>query len=263
MAKPNSREDHFGPLLKKTVRNILIHKLRFEYGFGYNKKLAAILVDDILDEVAKHTVPISAIKPGQMLWLAVAEDEAPGHYKTMDQHKLVPVILTLVNDEDLEKLRTGAKLKEVRKGKIARLFKEAKAQKGVLTQLDIASILGIAGTQVGEAVKVYQQETGMMLPSRGWVHDLGPTVTHKAIIVKLHLQGYLTEAISRMTYHSPKSVDSYIKGFEKVRLLKGKFDTEQIVAITGMAPGLVRQYENLIKEYLEEKLPDIKEKEII
>lgn len=251
----NYRNENYRPLLKKSVRNMLIKKLRFQYGFNNNKKLAEILIDDILEQISEFTTSASTLKPGQMLWLAVAEDDFSYH-KSMDEHRLVPVILTVVTEDEIKRLRDGASPTTIRQERVIRMFHEAKQQKGVLGHNDVALILGYGRNTITSDVKDYQGETEVMLPSRGRIHDLGPTTTHKAAIIELHLRGYLTQNISRMTYHTPQSVDRYIRDFEKVRLLYGKFDIDQIASITGMLSNLITQYIVLIEKYLVGKLPD-------
>ena len=253
----NYRTENYRPLLKKSVRNVLIKKLRFQYGFNNNKKLAEILIDDILEQISKFTVPTSNLKSGQMLWMAVAEDDFSYH-KSMDQHRLIPVVLTVITEDEIKRLREGVNPTVIRQERVIRMFHEAKQQKGVLGHNDIALILGYARSIITADVRNYQKETNLMLPSRGWIHDLGPTTTHKASIIELHLKGYLTQDISRMTCHTPQSVDRYIRDFEKVKLLYGKFNTDQIAAITGMLTNLISQYELLIEKYLAVKLPDTK-----
>lgn len=250
--------ENYNPLMRKSVKNLLVQKVRFEYGFFRNKKMAELFIDDLLAVISKFDVPSSSLKPGQILWMAVAEDDF-SYNKTMDRHHLIPVILSLTTEEEIQKLRNGAEPQEIRKERIARMFKEAKEQKGVLGLNDIALFLGYSRSVISQAAREYQLENQTMLPSRGLIHDLGPTTTHKADIVKLYLKGMLTSEISKRTYHSNYSVDKYIKGFERVKLLYDKnFDTDQIVLLTGMTSSLVEQYLELIKEYLAEKLPDAK-----
>lgn len=257
----NYREENYRPLLRKSVRNLLVKRVRSQYGFGNNKKLAEILIDDVLEHVAKYTVSISALKPGQMLWMAVAKDERVAH-KPMDEHRLVPVILTLITDDEIKKLQNGTNPMEIRQQRIVRMFQEAHQQKGVLGHNDIALILGYSRSIISSDVKGYQKETMTMLPSRGWLHDLGPTTTHKAAIIELFLKGYLTQEISRITLHNPQAVDRYIKDFQKVKTLYGLLNTDQISAVTGMLTNLVKQYELLIERYLADKLPDTKKTKV-
>lgn len=73
--------------------------------------------------------------------------------------------------------------------------------------------------------------------------------THKAAIIRLYLQGLTTPDIAARSYHSKEAVDRYIRGFERVRLLSGKFAREELPLLTGMSAGLVDQYLALIQEH--------------
>ncbi len=67
---------------------------------------------------------------------------------------------------------------------------------------------------------VRMRARGEILPLRGYVADMGSWPTHKAAIVRLYLEGLTTHEIASRTYHSKRSVDRYIEGFERVRLLQ-------------------------------------------
>ena len=51
-------------------------------------------------------------------------------------------------------------------------------------------------------VREYMERTKEVVPTRGTVHDLGRAITHKRIIIRLYLEGYLTPEIARRTKHS-------------------------------------------------------------
>ena len=92
------------------------------------------------------------------------------------------------------------------------------------------------------------ERDNVVLPTRGTIHDLGMATTHKRIIVRLYLQGYLTPEIAKITDHSEEAVDRYIRAFEKVRLLRDK-DIIYIHRATGMSKWLIRQYMDILVEF--------------
>ncbi len=102
----------------------------------------------------------------------------------MAEIRLVPVILTMVAREDIMHLFQGVPLPEVRQQVIARLHREADAQGGTLAELDTCLLLCQSQTAIGKAVRAYEQEHACIVPRRGTVHDMGRSVTHKAIIAK-------------------------------------------------------------------------------
>jgi len=83
-----------------------------------------------------------------------------------------------------------------------------------------------------------------VVPTPGTVLDAGKSMTHKDIIVNLHLQGYTVKEIARMTHHSPRAVDNYIGTFEAVLILH----------LFGVSPELMsrllKRGISLIKEHL-------------
>lgn len=102
-------------------------------------------------------------------------------------------------------------------------------QGALLTQLDLAILLGVSDAVVSQYVNQIQKE-GHLLPTRGNIHDLSGAITHKREIITLYLEGYLTPEISRKTNHSKEAVDRYIKDYQKVETLweHGITDLDQI-----------------------------------
>jgi len=72
---------------------------------------------------------------------------------------------------------------------------------------------------VSKQVREYMERTKEVVPTRRTVHDLGRAITHKRIIIRPYLEGYLTPEIARMTKHSEEACDRYIRAFNKVRML--------------------------------------------
>ena len=93
------------------------------------------------------------------------------------------------------------------------------------------------------------RKAGEILPIRGYVADTGSWPTHKAAIVRLYLEGLTTPEVASRTYHSKKSVDRYIEGFERVRLLAAKHPEEELPLLCQMAPSVVAQYLAILDEH--------------
>lgn len=114
---------------------------------------------------------------------------------------------------------------------------------------DIGILTGYSTSAVSMTAVALRHQ-GELLPLRGYVVDMGSYPTHKAIIVRLYLQGLLTPEIAARTYHTKESVDRYIRGFERVRLLAAKHAREELPLLTGMAPRVLDQYLELLDEHL-------------
>jgi hypothetical protein len=74
-------------------------------------------------------------------------------------------------------------------------------------------LIGVSAGTIGKDIKAYQTEQGVILPYRGIVHDIGPSMTHKKVIIAKFLQGIATPDIARMTQHTEEACDRYIKAF--------------------------------------------------
>lgn len=98
-------------------------------------------------------------------------------------------------------------------------------------------------------LREYEERTGEIVPTRGTVHDLGPSVTHKGEIVRRWLRHQSPVQIARETKHSQASVDRYIADYQRVRLLAQKISVEELPVLTGLSEGLVEQYAKLIDQY--------------
>jgi len=102
-------------------------------------------------------------------------------------------------------------------------------------------------------VDYHQRRHRVILPSPGTVPDMGRMLTHKNLIVRLHLQGRTVLEIARQTYHSPQSVDSYLKTFDAVLILHlYGLPPALITAVLGRGQTLVEEYLELIRTYLKD-----------
>jgi hypothetical protein len=118
----------------------------------------------------------------------------------------------------------------------------------VLSEADLSLVTGYTDGGVCAAV-IRLRKRGEILPIRGYVADMGSWPTHKAAIIRLYLEGLTTPEIASRTYHAKKSVDRYIDGFERVRLLDANHPREELPLLTGLAPRVVAQYLAILDEH--------------
>lgn len=242
-------KETYGRLQEKTLRNVMIKHLIENYGYESKLRIAETMVDDLLDLADEFIPKEKRLKPGQIMWSAVSVDDKHTQGKKLRQTKLVPVKLTVINEQDIEDYKEIKPLKEIRKKRIARLLYEARSQGGVLAQNDLAAIMSLNIATVAEAIKEVQQEGNKLLPTRGSVHDLGPTTTHKKQIIELYEQGYLEPEIAKKTNHALLNVDAYIKDYKRVKILyeENIKDADKIAFYIGMPKHLITQYLNIIE----------------
>ncbi len=246
--KEEFRKQMYGGCLQKNLKNIFKRELVENFGFSDKLAIADLIVDRFMELYDLYAPPADRVKPGQMVWLAVDVDDLPGRNKTMAMTKLKPVILTVTDEHDLWRARKGEHPRRMLPDIIARIMMEAFDQGGVLSQYDVAVVTGRSLAYVGRAIKQWQEEHGKTLPSRGTIHDLGSSTTHKKEIVALYLQGYRTSEIARKTGHHPVNVDRYVKDFKRVLMLaKDGRDPYEIAFFTRMTETLVREYLSIIE----------------
>lgn len=94
------------------------------------------------------------------------------------------------------------------------------------------------------------RRNGMVIPTRGWRHDMGRGTTHKTQILELYLSGYQFSEIEKRTHHSETAVKRYIQDFCKIVLLHFKnFTVDQIRISTGFSNRLIGEYVKLYQKY--------------
>jgi hypothetical protein len=233
----------------KSLKNILLDRFLNNYGYDKGIITAAAIVDDILNIIENYYrySDNSFIKNGQMVWHAVPVDELPKKGKSMAQTKLMPVVLDIICDKDIDDMKKPLHHREIRIKKVERWTQQTYDQGALLTQLDLAVLLGVNEYTAGQYVREYYQLYNRLLPTRGNIQFIGSGQTHKKEIISLYLNGYLVPTICQRTNHSKDAVERYIRDFEAIRLLDSKFDDiNSISLITRLSKRVVQQYIELI-----------------
>lgn len=248
-SKPAMDLQRYNRLKGKSLQHILEDRFLNHYGYDKGPVTAAAIVTDVLQliETYYRFTDNSFLKHGQMVWLAVPVDEFPRKGKSMAQTKLIPIVLDIITDTDLEDIKHSMHHREVRLKKLERWTQQAYDQGALLSQLDLAVLLNVSEMTTGQYVREYESLYGRALPTRGNIQRIGSGQTHKQEIIALYLKGYLAPTIATKTNHSLDAVERYIRDFEAVRLLAPKFDDlETISRIIRLASRVVRQYLDLI-----------------
>jgi len=214
------------------------------------------LINDIADRLIEifndNNRNITTIKPGQILWNTVSKStraDAPNM-------KLVPVVLTIVANEDISNLVNKTKMYEHRQNVVARITKEAFEQGGLLSMRDIGLFLTITPTDISAARIDYEIKHNLTLPHTGNLHDMGTTLTHKhQIVYKYVVDKKDVKIIAKETNHSIKAVERYLYDFNRVKTLylDGK-SIEYIKTVTKMPKHVTIQYIEMINEFVKEPI---------
>jgi hypothetical protein len=259
MSKPLTKEQiqlkKCRRLKAKSLQNLLLNRFLNKYGYDKGEITARAIIDDLLKVIEDYFL-VSHIKNdlhhihyGQLVWMATPVDEYPKRGKSMADTRMKPVVLSFVTDEDADHVAHGFDSASLRKRRIRRWVDEAFDQGALLTQLDLAMLLGVCDAVVSKySNQIYKE--GYILPTRGNIHDLSGAVTHKREIITLYLEGHLTPEIALKTKHSKEAIDRYIRDYHRVELLwkHDVKDTDKISQLTRLAKRVVQQYVDLLPE---------------
>lgn len=232
--------------LKPAIENFF--KTEFPKSFGANVR--SFIADELISIFHDNNRDITTIKPGQVLWNAIHKDTRADSHKM----KLVPVVLTLINDDDISKLEKGLKVSEHKQNVVARMLNEAYAQKALLSMRDVSLLLAISDSNASIIRKKYEHQKNAILPHPGNIQDMGSCITHKyQIIYKCVVEKRDPIIVAKETNHTIKAVDSYLKDFNRVKtlVLDGK-DNNYIHLVTKLSLELINQYIAIIKQYVKE-----------
>lgn len=252
------REATYGPQRALSLSSRLYVLLCEELGLGRQPKVARLLVDEIVSVVESTLVRTDHLQPGQVLLLAPEVGQGPSwRLPKLEEKKLKAVRLTLITDDDVDRLIAGEKPHQLRRRRLARLVHEAYEQGATLSYSQLAILTSISAGRVSQQLAEHESETGETLPTRGIVEDCSPAISHKVQIVARHLEGQSTSEIARATNHTPHSVERYLQRFEQVRELVSHLgkdpDTAVIARILGCSERLVSAYLDLLPTTQREK----------
>jgi hypothetical protein len=221
----------------------------------FKREFSSLMGPMVQDKVAEQIIEIfeklyptmDRLQPGQILWNALDKTTRASSSK----RKYVPVVLTVINRDDVQQLENGVSITKIRQNSIARVIEEAYQQGGLLSMRDISLILLRDGTYVSKHRKLYEVQNHKVLPHTGNLHDMGTCTSHKnQIIYKVIVEKKDAYTVARETNHSQRAVDRYLVDYYRVKtVFKEKQDPEFISLVTNMSKSLVIEYINLYKNY--------------
>ena len=227
---------------KKTNEQQLFNELENDYSFSRAicRSLVQLMHEHIEDNYGNLR------NDNQIIYHAVSADERPG--KPLENLRLVSVKLTVSDPGDAEILKSQG-ISGLRKHKLLRFANEAYDQGGLLIQEDLALLLTTSTRTIQRDMKELKEQE-IPVPTRGFIQDIGPTVSHKTRIVELYLKGYEYTDIETRTRHTGDSIKRYISGFSKVILLNLKgYSPLQIRELTNQSEKVIQEYLMLYDTY--------------
>jgi Protein of unknown function (DUF1670) len=249
--KYSSKESTFNPQYHKSFVGALGAFFEQECPQIGGFRTREVLVKCINQMVMKFFPKTNHMRSGQITWTTVHKDARCSYGNSIKNTKLTNVVLDLVKEGETLERAEGKRLYEIRKDTIARICHQAFKQGGCMTNAEIALILKIAPRIVGKYIGEIENETQTVLPRRGTIHDIGPCMTHKKIIInKLFIEQKTVQQVSLETYHSVGAIENYIVPFKQILLCRQKgMKTEEIAFSVRKTVRLVKEYEKIINEY--------------
>lgn len=217
-------------------------RLRFltVQGAGISPWEAEILVE-VVKEVCLTEPGLAPLRSGQMRFECVALGEGAG--KPIRECRMTTVMLTLLDlkEDQILGMREGASA--LRRHRIQRLTEEAREQKGLLSQEDLALLLGSDPRTIRRDIRFLRETCGILVATRGQIQDIGPGVTHKAVAIRHWLDGKDPVEVAKAIHHSLNAVERYIHTFSRCVFLRRKgFHPLEIALTVGISSAGVGTY---------------------
>lgn len=233
------------------LKPAIVNFFKREFSGYFGPIVRQNIADALIDIFEKNAPQIDRIKHGQILWNALDKNTRADS----PNRRYVPVVLSLVTNEDIALFEKEKPSKEIRKQLIARIILEAYKQGGILSTRDISLIMATNADSISRLRMEYETENKTVLPHTGVIHDMGSTITHKVQIVYKHVvEKKSTNTVARETNHSQKAVDHYINDYNRVKaLVDDKKNIDFIHLATNIAKPVIIQYQNIINNYVKDR----------
>ncbi len=226
------------------LRPVMINFFAREFPKLFGPVMRERIADELIDLFEKTTPEVKRIKPGQILWNALDKNtrgDSPNR-------RYVTVVLSVITENDIEQLANGVPMSVVANNAIARMYKEAYEQGGVLSTRDIGLLTLRSPSWVSKMRLNYEKEHECLLPHTGLLHDMGSCISHKTTIIRKVLVEKKDPAdVARECNHTQRAVDRYLKDFHRVKTAYNQNqDNNYIHIVTGIAKHVVKQYIEII-----------------
>jgi hypothetical protein len=242
---------NYGPVAQKTFTGALEAFFVTEFPQLAGDRARRAVVQAIVDMVHRFFPATTNLRQGQTTWISVAKDEVSAYGKTIPKTRMVPVIVTLLADNEAAQRRDGKRLRDLKRDAVARVCQEIDTQGGCVTAAELAIMFKTTNVTVGKYIAQWEEEHGTLLPRRGTIHDMGPTLTHKKEICRLlFIDGKTVSQVVNLTKHSTKAIDRYITNFRQVFTCKTKgLNLQETARATRLSERLVQEYLRLFEDY--------------
>ena len=247
-----------GPKRKQKVKDLrIVLRGFFKEAFpAYSGEIILqSLVNKLITVIDTYFIDAKHIKPGEAFMIGVDKNEKPGFRKSLLDTKLNTCIVSLFTQEDINMKNNSIKAKEIKKQKLKRVLNEAIKQDVVFSNQDMSHIMNLSTSTISKYIHEIEEEENILLPRRGTIHDLGPSISHKIFILKkIKVELKSIEQTCRETHHSKEAVNRYLKDFENIQLLyENQFSIDEIHQATKKSQKLIQEYIQIIDNFMEVK----------
>jgi Protein of unknown function (DUF1670) len=241
----------YGPAAQKTFTGALEAFFASEFPQLAGERARRSVVQGIVEMVHRFFPATSHLRQGQTTWISVAKNEVSSYGKTITETRMVPVIVTLLAEDEAQQRRDGKRLRDIKRESVARACLEIDQQGGCVTASELALMFKTTPTTVGKYIAHWEAANGKLLPRRGTIHDMGPTLTHKKEICRLlFIEGKTVSQVINLTKHSARAIERYITNFRQVFTCKTNGLTVQETALASkLSQRLVEEYHRLFNNY--------------
>jgi len=229
----SSARDRF---LKTAISNFFAREFPKFFGPVMREKLA----DELLSLLIALYPEGNRLQHGQILWNALDKTTRA----TSPRRNYVPVILSIITEQDIDQLVQGVPMTRIARNAIARIIREAYSQGGILSSRDVGLITLRDPSTVSTIRISYEKEQNCTLPHAGSLHDMGSGLSHKAVIIhKVMVEKKDPADVARETNHSQRAVDRYLIDYQRVKTAYShKSDIGYVHLVTNLSKHLIKQY---------------------
>lgn len=244
---PTWQHKHYDSAQRRLLHRTIADFFTTNFPHWFGPDIRARIAEQLLARIEEQCPAVTALRPGQCVWNAVAIDTRADS-PTL---RLVPVVLTLVHEDDITRLAAGDSRAAVSQQATARVLDEAYQQGALLSMRDLGLLTWHRETDMSRIRQAWETAHDRLLPHPGLLHDMGSCVTHKvAIVVKTVYEKKDPRQVARETHHSQRAVDRYLNDFHRVRTCYQHHpDPDFVCYTTGMSKYLVTQYLDIIHQY--------------
>jgi len=213
-------------------------------GFEIAPRTAQGILDAAKTILSPNT---SSLRVGQIRLVATAAAARHGRpVSELDKQEITLTVDAGREDAAVLQEHDPAALRQTR---ILRVTEEAVDQDCLLTEEDLAWTLHVDIRTIRRDIQSLRQ-SGYVVRTRGYQHNIGRGQTHKVAIVERYLKRQSLYQIARETKHSVDAVRRYIVTFGRVvYLYQRQASQAEIAFLVGISENTVRQYVDLYAQH--------------